>query len=460
MNYLIEKTTIITCLLLAFIGFVLPVQGQSTFSKDNYQFELFELPGGILANNVQCMAQDSNGYLWFGTQNGLIKYDGSRFFSYYHEPNDSNSLGSNYVECIHIDKKDVLWIGSYDDGLTRFDPIANTYKRFKPNPENPIGLGDKSINTIIEDASGYLWIGTHNGISKYDPKTEQFKWYFHTSYENLKQDNNYIAVGEKTETKEKAKKIFRALYIDKEEQLWAGEGFTWERNKSLGGLYRYHPAQDTFLVFKNDPLDKQSLSDNRVKAIFEDTKKQLWIGTMGDGVNIMDRSTNQFKSFPFPPKKEEGLSKSKVNSPHFQTNHYDQVQFFHEDQANRIWFGVLWNGLSIYDPKEDRQINFQNLPNEIHGLTTNYIWDFFETRDQTKFILTGGNGGGKLFKVKINPQLFPFIPLGDDKLVKQITEDQTGTIWLGTNTLQNLNAFDRDKPVSYTHLTLPTTPYV
>jgi len=88
------------------------------------------LPGGKLENTLQCIAQDSTGILWFGTQNGLVKYDGRAYHRYLHNPLDSNSLISSYVECIFVDTDNTLWIGAFGLGFTRFDPKTNLFQRY------------------------------------------------------------------------------------------------------------------------------------------------------------------------------------------------------------------------------------------------------------------------------------------------------------------------------------------
>lgn len=123
-----------------FYLFAQPLSAQyeapNAFFKENYQFEPFQLPGGKLENTLQCMAQDSTGVIWFGTQNGLVKYDGRQYERYLHNPLDSNSLISSYVECIYVDADNTLWIGALDQGVTRFDPKRNHFQRYYLKREN------------------------------------------------------------------------------------------------------------------------------------------------------------------------------------------------------------------------------------------------------------------------------------------------------------------------------------
>ena len=141
------------------------------------EFEQINLPGGLQGNTVNCMVEDAYGFVWFGTVNGLTRYDGRDFERFQHNPLDSNSLIDNYVEAILVDSKGTLWIGSLGKGLTKFNPSENTFKRFEGKQDHPNGLIDGLINTIIEAKDGQIWIGTNSGITKYNPETEIFKHY-------------------------------------------------------------------------------------------------------------------------------------------------------------------------------------------------------------------------------------------------------------------------------------------
>ena len=176
----------------------LSAQNQSSsFSKEQYQFEAFQLPGGKLENTIQCIAQDSAGILWFGTQNGLVKYDGRQYVRFLHNPLDSNSLISSYVECIFVDKDNRLWIGAFDQGFTLFDPSTNSFERHYLRPEK----GDQQITIGVNTIIGYkgdIWLGIHNGLLRMNPKNGASKYYYASpNYTDLFSAN-----------------VVRALYVD------------------------------------------------------------------------------------------------------------------------------------------------------------------------------------------------------------------------------------------------------
>lgn len=390
------------------------------------EFEQITLPGGLQGNTVQCMAQDEYGFLWFGTVNGLTRYDGRGYRRYRHNPLDSNSLINDYVECLLIDQKGIIWIGSLGKGLTRFNPTNNTFKRYKPQRGNPNGLTDGIINTIIEEETGILWLGTNSGITRLDPDTEIFKHYKvnPNSASNLESER------------------IRVLYLDKAGDIWAGAGLPWAYNPAEGGLYRLNPKTEEITSFIHHPNDPTSLSDNRVGAIFEDSKGNFWIGTMGSGLQLLDRATGEFTHFPCHPNNKNELCRPWITLDKSTDINYSQVSFIHEDPAKRLWIGAFYGGLNIYDPILKKQIHLeQNSPYQT-GLTTNYVWDVLQTDDQTLFICTAGDGGGKTYKVNYKTNHFPFYQTEKEREVSYITEDKKGNIWLGFLDGKNLIKFN------------------
>ena len=354
-------------LLLVISNFRIKAQYQPplSFSKDNYQFESFELPGGKLDNVIQCMAQDSTGILWIGTQNGLVKYDGRQFERLLHNPLDSNSLISNYVECIYVDSEGILWVGAYAGGFTKYNPTTNQFQQYNLKGATGEILPTMGVNTIVQYQK-CIWLGTNNGLFRFDYELDSFKsYYFNPNSTDILTAN-----------------VVRALYVDQQETLWAGMGFTWDPDETKGGLFKYQPNSDDFIGYRHDSNNKNSLSDNRVKGIFEDTKNNFWVATMGDGLNKMDREKEQFISFPYQSAHPERLSHPIVTNVQYRDNFYNQTQFIHEDRDNRLWIGSFDNGLNIYDPIIDKQIHFER---GMNGLETNNIWNIFESTDHTLF---------------------------------------------------------------------------
>ena len=134
----------------------------------NAQHPVFNLVKPPTENNnwvrANCINQDQYGFMWFGTRQGLHRFDGKNYISYYHDPEDSASISSNWINCLVISKSGKMWVGFYDGGLDCFDPVTQTFKHYKHNPEETLSLANNSVASLLEDKDGKLWVGTHGGL--------------------------------------------------------------------------------------------------------------------------------------------------------------------------------------------------------------------------------------------------------------------------------------------------------
>ena len=132
-------------------------------------FETLSVDQGM-PTTVTCILQDRTGYLWFGTYNGLYKYDGYGFVSYKHDLDDTSSIASNKVSTLYEDKDGVLWIGTYY-GLVSFDRTTSTFKHYTPNPSDTGSNASNLVWAICEDKYGVLWVGTDWGVYQFNRRT-------------------------------------------------------------------------------------------------------------------------------------------------------------------------------------------------------------------------------------------------------------------------------------------------
>ncbi len=127
--------------------------------SQNLQFEHLSSAQGLSHNHVKCILQDSRGFLWFGTQNGLNRYDGYAFKVFKHDPEDPTTISDNFIWRIYEDSFENLWIGTAN-GLNKFDHATETFTRYLHDPNNPYSLSGDIVKAIHEDRAGTLWIGT------------------------------------------------------------------------------------------------------------------------------------------------------------------------------------------------------------------------------------------------------------------------------------------------------------
>jgi ligand-binding sensor domain-containing protein len=172
-------------------------------------FEEISIEQGLSQSIVFCIIQDQKGFMWFGTEDGLNKYDGYTFTVYRHDPNQPNSLSYNEIRTIYEDSSGVLWIGTFYGGLNKFDAEKELFIHYQNDPDDPNSLSHNNVKTVFEDRLGVLWIGTEGGLNKFNRKTGQFTRY-------LSDPNNPNSLSHN---------VVRAIYQDQSGLLWiATEG--------------------------------------------------------------------------------------------------------------------------------------------------------------------------------------------------------------------------------------------
>jgi signal transduction histidine kinase/ligand-binding sensor domain-containing protein len=378
--------------------------------RDNdIRFDRISIEEGLSQSTVGCILQDHKGYMWFGTEDGLNKYDGYNFTVYRHDPQDPNSLSNNYVRCILEDHTGVLWIGTRGGGLDRFDPETEQFTHYNHDPRNPHTISGNNIQSIYEDGVGVLWIGTsEGGLDQFNPENDQFLHYRHDPLDAHSLSDNSVL----------------AILQDRTGELWIGT--------YRGGLNLLDRAQQQFIHYQHHPEDPHSLSSNHVTAIHEDSEGLLWIGTGDGGINRLDPETGRFIRYQNDPQNARSLSSN-------------EVQAIYEDHAGVLWIGTNGQGLDRYDPASDQFVHYLNDPLDRHSLSHNDVWSIYEDRGGVLWIGTFGGGVSKA-----NPANQKFVHYHkdpsdpntlSDNSVSSIWEDKSGYVWIGTHS-GGLNRFD------------------
>ncbi|MFY8000271.1 MAG: ligand-binding sensor domain-containing protein, partial [Candidatus Kapaibacteriota bacterium] len=145
-----------------------------TGGQSDIAFERLTVKQGLSQGSVLCIVQDRRGFMWFGTEDGLNRWDGHTFKIFRFNPRDTTSLARNYIEALYEDKEGVLWVGT-KGGLSRFNRTSETFTNFRADGK-PQSLSNAYVTSIVDDARGeYLWVGTYGGgLCKMDKKTGQF----------------------------------------------------------------------------------------------------------------------------------------------------------------------------------------------------------------------------------------------------------------------------------------------
>jgi signal transduction histidine kinase/ligand-binding sensor domain-containing protein/CheY-like chemotaxis protein len=384
-----------------------------------YIHTTWQTEDGLPQSSVSTIIQTHDGYLWLGTQEGLVRFDGVRFTVF--DTRNTEALKNNFILTLLESRDGSLWIGVYGGGLVRFKE-----GRFTVYTTNE-GLSHDIVRCIYEGRDGSLWIGTGGGITQ----LKDGKFTVFTAKEGLSnnvvravlEDNdgtiwigtdgggvNRLKDGKVTAytTREGlSNNTIWSLYEDKEGNLWIGT--------HGGGLNRLNDGKLTIYTTSN------GLSSDAVSAIYQDRHRNLWIGTDGGGLNRF--SDGKFTRYTTT----EGLSDNAVLS-------------IYEDREGSLWVGTNGGGLNRF-----REGKFTPFTTK-EGLSSNAIWSVYESSDGSLWIGTHGKGLNRLKDGQVTVYTTKQ-GLAND-VVRSIYEGRDGSLWIGT--YGGLSRLQNGKFVTYT----------
>lgn len=407
-----------------------------------YYFSAYSIEDGLSQSVVNCIFQDSRGYIWLGTQNGLNKFNGYVFTVYTHDPSDLNSIPNNWIFSITEDKFSDLWIGTknglvkYDRSEDRFisveyqtpfgrqitryvydvkcsrdghilintppvlsvcDPASNTFLHFKSTL--PIDESVKDFNIpLLESKDGRIWVGSSTGLSVFNPATSDFTIFLANSETGSGPTHHDIS----------------ALYEDKSGNIWVG---------SRNGLSLMPLDSYSFKHFFAESAPSKTLSNNFIRAITEDKSGNIWIATEGGGINRLRFRQNEM------------VNSEKFDDSNSALNHNICLSLF-IDNSNNLWIGTL-SGVNKTDlkPRSFNLIRKSDSPNSVN-LSGNVIASVYRESSELIWIGTWGQGlnlynrkTGELKVYRAASSGKYHIP---DDYVHTIFEDNKHDIWLGT----------------------------
>lgn len=408
---------------------VYPVNGQNTLT-DKLWFERIKTEDGLSSSWVVAIAQDSLGYLWFGTQDGLVRYNGYEFITYRYHAEDSTSLDNNRVETLFVSSDGTLWIGTAS-GVNRYRQLSNDFKRFVYQSENSNEFAPGQVNDFVEDSLGYIWWATQaGGLVRFHPDSREAERQLADTTESVHLLNDQV----------------RVLMFDHAGTLWIGTGEPTQSRDMAGGLVRYNPSTKEAGRFVHRAGDHRSLMDNRVGALLQDRAGRIWVGTGKAGLHQFDSKQESFIRFTYQANDPHGLHAPKPQS--FSTwNLGEIVKILHEDRAGRIWIGTVNAGLNVYDPRTHVLNHFQQEIGNPYSLANNLVWSLCEDNQGRIWI---GNFLAGLHKVDPASRKFQYLqhdPLSTNSLTNNdivglcASSKSPGVIWAATR-FHGLNRVD------------------
>ena len=394
------------CLIILFFYILFPLilKAQSGL----YYFEKYSVQEGLSQSTIYSIYQDSRGFLWFGTSDGLNRYDGYKFHVYRHNPYDSLSLSSNRIYSIQEDEQGNLWLGTNGGGLNKFFREKEKFISYQHNPNIKTSLSSNKILKIYFDGNGILWVGTEGGgLNKFDRNKEIFTRYLHNPEIKTSLSDNVV----------------RAIYEDKSRDLWIG---------TANGLNKFVKGKEEFSVFKSNNTNPSGISDNEILSIYEDSYNQLWIGTGNGGLNVYNSKRQEFQHFMFNSKDPYSINSNRIFA-------------IEEDKSGTLWIGSMGGGLNRFNRDTKRFDYFTSNSDDPTSLSNNNIFSVYCDKSGVLWIGTYNGGLNKLDQSKQRFKHFLSSPENPDGLssnaIYSFYEDIDGYIWIGTGS--GLNRYDR-----------------
>lgn len=368
---------------------------------------------GLSQSHVKTILQDSRGFMWFGTQDGLNRYDGYRCIIYKNNPQDSSTISGNFVTDILEDSQGYLWIAT-TEGLNKYDRASNSFTRYKHNKNKPGSISDDHIKCLLEDSRGNLWIGTmHGGLNKFDNHKNEF-----VHHQHIPSDAHSISDNDVTSILEDAK-----------HQMWIGT--------ENGGLNLFDRHTNRFMRFQHNASPK-SITDNNVLCLLEDPLQRLWIGTRGGGLNLLTSANGEFRHFRHQPG-NTSLAR-------------DIVLSMALDESGKLWVGTENGGLSILDTTTEVFTNYVHDGLDNTSLSNNSIYDVYRDPQGNMWLGTF-SGGANVYNKRANQFHHYKHNSSENSLtnnnVLKFLEDEDGKVWIGTDG-GGVDVFD-PKTENFTH---------
>lgn len=391
--------------LFAVLLFIASIRGQS-----NVSFSHLTIENGLSQSSVTCIFQDKDGFMWFGTQDGLNRYDGYNIKVFKNKSSDSTSISDNFIFTIFEDSSGTLFFETQSGKINKYNPGSESFSNVN---RTHLNFNDMKSNSVLAqffegpDTKWYGGLSKETGLTKENLKTGFTQKFFNDPKNPESISNN---------------KVY-SVYRDRSGNLWVG---------TVNGLDKLDEKSEKFLHFKSNPTDPNSLSDNWVWPIFEDSKGNIWIGTVQGGLNKFESKSGIFTRFKNDPTNPKSISDNYILS-------------IYEDRGGILWVGTNSGGVNYFNPFSYTFEYYFNLPGNKNSLSDNNVLSISAGNKQTYWIGTRNGGLDKFdYKTKTfanyshnssNPNSI------NSNSIQTIYQDKSGLLWIG-NFNAGLNSFN------------------
>jgi len=392
---------------------------------ESIRFTRITTADGLSQTRVAQIVQDDRGFMWFGTEYGLNRYDGYKFKVFVHDPQRPNSLGGTFISALFKDRLGTLWIGS-NRFLDRLDPTTEVFTHYQLEPDDPAG----TIIHISQDRAGMLWLATGTGLDRFDPKTGQITRYRRTSGLSSndvqwsgEDKSGTLWVGTSEGLDAFDRKTGRVtLHIPIEQAVRAAfyedrAGTFWIFNASGNGLAALDRKTNKLVQYSFYPHDPPQGEYAGVNSMLEDRQGNLWIGSPGAGLLRFDRQKRSFIRYRHDPTDPNSLAEENVTT-------------LFKDREGNIWIGLQGHGPNHFTPESALFETFRSGLGPPRGLSVDLVNGIYTDRDGILWI--GNDDGLNRIDRKSERVERWTAGLTEKPMVISIVEDLQGYLWAGT----------------------------
>ena len=429
------------------VGLSCEICAQQHIVQHQYNFKQKTVDDGLSNNRISAIHQDNRGFIWFGSYNGLDRFDGRNIVNYKHDPSKPGTISGNDIRAIFSDSEGTLWVGG-NGGLDYFDLPKEQFITFD---HDSLSGGIGRVDAIKEDQSSNLWIASTKGLFRYNLKSKEFYQFPQND------DSGSLPEGQ----------VSRIL-VDRNNNLWIAIYKKY--------LCYYNQKSGEILTFKNEPRNSRSLSGNQIERMYEDRSGNVWFGTMNNGLNRYNPATRDFTRI-IPDANDDYSTRVRAIFEDFEGNFFvgtrggvymrnrnndkffmyassehpfstlsqNSIQCSYIDSTGTLWIGTFAGGVNFTNLQRKPFIHYSSKTDNSYFLSSPNVYAFCED-DQNNLWVGTDNGLNRLdrnsgrFRAYFNnPNDRASLSYND---VKSLSSDREGNIWVGTNQ-GGLNFYNR-----------------
>lgn len=400
---IIAKKILISFLIVVFISNIICIKTNASINNEkNINFKRITIEDGMSQASAQYIFQDSKGYMWIATSDGLNRYNGNEFQIYRYREDESSSISGNYISAINEDEYGNIWVGT-SRGLNKIDFKTKEVEVYFPGVDG-CQLSDHNITEILIDSNNDIYIATTDGLNLYDEKNDNFI----RLYENKVGDNSLTS------------QFIYSIVEDKNKDLWIG---------TEDGLNKVNRKTNEITNYYADGLNN-SITDNFIYELYVDDLNNLWIGTDSGGLNKLNIDNNTMEFYVNDPNDGNSIAGN-------------SIRYILKDSNDIIWIATN-NGLSRLDEDNNSFTNYRAKIYDTQSLVSNNVLSLFE--DNSGCIWVGTYDGISIFNIQDSFTNYKKDPFDNnslsDNMMAGIYKDEDGLLWVGTVN-EGLNVIDR-----------------